>query len=166
MSDVTIENAPVDEPVLSDVEQHAHDIEVRHKAELAGLNRKNSELQEKLKSRELAGASVEERINALELDRDSAVRRAEAVEAFGQAGLKDEWRQLFSVKDPTEQAGILNTMLSEYKQTITKEMAGEFSRSPDDIGSPGKSSFTMRQLEGKSPKEINQLYAEGRIVAG
>jgi len=165
MSDEIMETVP-DEPVLSDVEQKAHDIDVRHKAELAGLNRKNTELQDRITSRDKAGASVEERINALEADRDSAVRRANAVEAFGQAGLKDEWRQLFTVKDPTEQAGMLTTMLSDYRQDVTKEMAGEFSRAPDDIGSSGKSSFTMKQLDGKSPKEINQLYAEGRIVAG
>ena len=165
MSDEIMETVP-DEPVLSDVEQKAHDIDVRHKAELAGLNRKNTELQDRITSRDKAGASVEERINALEADRDSAVRRANAVKAFGQAGLKDEWRQLFTVKDPTEQAGMLTTMLSDYRQDVTKEMAGEFSRAPDDIGSSGKSSFTMKQLDGKSPKEINQLYAEGRIVAG
>jgi len=165
MADEIMDPAQED-AVLSDVEQKAHDIEVRHKAELAGLNRKNTELQDRITAKERAGASVEERINALEAENVVANRRADAVEAFGKAGLKDEWRQLFSVKDPGEQAGILNTMLSDYKQTITKEMAGEFSRSPDDIGSAGKSSFTMRQLEGKSPKEINQLFAEGRIVDG
>ncbi len=149
--------------VLTDNEQKIHDIEVRHKAELAGLNRKVTELTDSLTLKSRSSDTVEERINALEADRDSAVRRAESVEAFGKAGLKDEWRQLFTVKSPDDQAGMLNTMLETYKSNVMQEMAGEFKRSPDDMNADGARSFSMDQLKGKSTKEINALWAQGRI---
>ena len=149
---------------LLDLKQKILDLETGHKSQLAGLNRKNTELTKDLDDRIRAGQTVEERIAALETENLSAVRRADAVEAFGQAGLKDEWRQLFTIKDPAEQAKALTSMLSEHTEVTAKKLASEFSKSPDDIIQTGKRSYTLKELEGKSPREINALWETGRVT--
>jgi small-conductance mechanosensitive channel len=152
------EKAPVD------IEQALKDQEARFKSEIAGLNRKNTELSQILKEKETASMSIEERIAKIEKEKAEADARANLVEAFAKQGLSDDWRQLFTISNPTDRAVVLKGLLEDYKGQIAKEMTGEFKRSPDDI-STSKRAVTLEELKGKSPTEINQLWAEGRIRA-
>ena len=149
-----------------DWEQKFKDQETRFKAELAGLNRKNTELSKTLSEKEKEGMSVEERVKAIEAREHEAVRRAEAVEAFAKAGHNDSWRQLFTIKDPVEQAETLGTMLAEYKREISKQLASEYGRNPETALDSSKREYSMEDLKGMDPDKINKLFEEGRVKSG
>ncbi len=155
---------PAEETPQNSIEQKLKDQEARFKAEIAGLNRKNSELINSLKEKETASMSIEERIAKIEKEKAEADARANLVEAFAEQGLSDDWRKLFTISDPKDRAIVLKGLLDDYKGSVAKEITGEFSRNPNDIND-SKRMVSMEELKGKSPQEINKLWAEGRIKA-
>jgi hypothetical protein len=150
-------------PEVSDWEQRFKDLETKFNAEKSGLMRRNTQLEKVLAEKEKASMTVEERIQALEAEKQKAELRAQAVEAFGKAGLEDEWRQLFDVQDPEARAETLNAMLADYKRRVTQEVATEYGRKPDASLDDSKREYKVSDLKGMSPEQINKLYAEGRV---
>ena len=145
----------------NDFEKRIQDLETKYKSEIAGLNRKNSELQKILKDKEKAGMSVEERMAALERESQEAKARLRMVEAFAEAGLDDQWRQALTLSDPVDQAKMIKGLVEQVKAEAVKGTVGEFSRNPKDIS--GERTYSLADLKGKSMKEINTLWAKGLI---
>lgn len=107
--------------------------------------------------------SVEDRLAALESRAVDAERRADTTEAFSKAGLSNGFRELFNITDPVERAEKLADLLAERDSEIRKEIASEFSEEPGE-SRPGKSrKLSKKDLEGMTPKEINDAYAKGLI---
>lgn len=167
MSDEMMTEEPTTEepqaPEVSDWEQRFKDLETKFNAEKSGLMKRNSQLEKTIIEKEKSSMTVEERIQALEAEKQLAEARAQAVEEFGKAGLKDEWRQLFDVKDPASRAETLNAMLSEFKREVTQNVASEYGRNPEAALDDSKRDYTMADLKGMDPEQINKIFAEGRV---
>lgn len=135
--------------------------------QMRGLNRSVSNLQKELAEKNAAGKSIEERTADIERELQSAKARAATMEAFGRKGLSEEWRSLFDIKDPEARADALSGLLEDHTKALQKSIATQFVRDPEEPqgDSGGKRSFTMPELKGKTPAEINKLWNEGRVVA-
>ena len=139
------------------------DLETRSKAEIAGLNRRNTELQKALEDKEKAGMSIEERFAQLEKENQEAKLRVATVEAFATAGVADEWRQALTLHDPKDQATMIKGLIEGIKSESVKSVAGEFARDPSKLGSEGLTPVSVEDLKGKNPAEINALWAKGLV---
>jgi hypothetical protein len=139
-------------------------LKANYENQLRGLNRANSLLKKELDEKTSAGKTVEERIASIEKERDRADRRAATMEAFGKHGLTEDFRSLFDIDDPDERAGTLKTLLDNHTKEAIKKTAADFLRDPESVpdGSSGRS-YTVDQLKGMSPQDINKLWAAGRI---
>jgi hypothetical protein len=140
------------------------DVKKNYAAEISGLSRTNTKLKKDLDTKETSGKSVEERIAKLEKVATDANSRADTMEAFGKAGLSEDWRELFDISDPTERATVLKGLLEDHAKNVSKKTATSLIRDPEKVGG-GKTMYTMEQAKDLGPKEINRLYSEGRIIA-
>ena len=139
-------------------------LKAEYENQLRGLNRANSQLKKELDERTSAGKSIEERIAAIEKARVEAERRAATMEAFGKHGLSEDFRSLFDLDDPEDRAKTLKSLLEGYTKEATKKVASEFLRDPETPrdGTSGRQ-YSVDQLKGMSPQEINKLWNSGRI---
>ena len=146
------------------INQATDEITVGFKKEIAGLNRKNLDLQKTLEAKAVEGKSVEERIAAIEMDRTAANLRADTVEAFAKAGLSDDWRVAMDTKSPGERADAVKALIESERAKASEELAKEFTANPDKHLDGSNRTFTAEQLRGKSAEEINALWSAGRIA--
>lgn len=132
--------------------------------QLKGLNRANSALKKELDERSASAKSVEDRIAILEREKQATDRRAATMEAFGRHGLTEDFRSLFDIDDPEDRAVTLKGLLENHVKDATKKVASEFLRDPEAPrdGASGRT-YTVAQLKGMSPAEINKLWKEGRV---
>ena len=132
--------------------------------QLRGLNRANSQLKKELDERSAGSKSVEERLAMMEKENQAVKRRAATMEAFGKYGLSEDFRALFDIDDPEDRAKTLKELLENHTKEATKKVASEFLREPEAPrdGSSGRQ-YTVEQLKGMSPAEINKLWSEGRV---
>lgn len=154
------ENGDVQELIQKAIEEAT----IKFKGEIAGLNRKNSELQSILDAKKKEGQSIEERLANLENEKLQAIKRAETVEAFAQAGLDDSWRTALSLGNPAEQAQAIKDLLESVKAQTSEELSKQFNVDPEKHLDGSARMFTAEALKGKSPEEINKLWSEGRIM--
>ena len=131
--------------------------------QLRGLNRANSQLKKELEERSAGTKSVEERIAALEREKHAAERRAATMEAFGKHGLSEDFRSLFDIDDPIDRAKTLKSLLDDYTKDVQKKAASEFLREPEAARDPSIRQYSVDQLKGRTPQEINKLWSEGKI---
>jgi predicted nucleic acid-binding Zn-ribbon protein len=157
----TPELSPEMQEILS---AKAAEIEAKYQNELRGLNRTITNYKKEIDEKTLAGKSVEERIAAIEADRQRAQQKMATMEAFSRAGLSEDWRGLFDVSDPEDRANTLKSLLEDYSKGIQKKTASQFIREPSEGGEGGgQRTYTVAQLKGLSAEEINKLWNEGRV---
>ncbi len=136
----------------------------KYETEISGLSRANTQLKKDIETQETSGKSIEERMAALERGKADSDLRADTMEAFGKAGLSEDWRELFDITDPTERATALKGLLEDHTKGVRKETATSLIRDPEKVGD-SKTMYTMEEARNLGPKEINRLYSEGRIIA-
>lgn len=168
MSDEVQTTEPIEQPEVSPeiqtiLDAKVAEIEAKYSSQLKGLDRSNTKLQKELHEKDLAGKTIEERIAAIERDKVKAETRAATMEAFGRAGLSEDWRSLFDITDPEDRAMALKDLLEEHSKGIQKEVATQFVRDPEQPADNGTRKYTMAQLKGKSETEIKELMKEGRV---
>ena len=149
--------------VQSIIDARIAEAEEKYSAQLRGLDRSNSKLQKELSEKSLAGKTIEERTAAIEKELQESRNRAATMEAFGRAGLSEEWRSLFDLKDPEERANTLKDLLEEHTKSIQRAIATQFVRDPETPDDTGLRQYDLKQLEGMDPLEIKQLMKEGRV---
>jgi len=147
----------------ADVSGELAKIKADYENQLRGLNRANSALKKELDERSATGKTVEDRIAALEREKSIAERRAATMEAFGKQGLSEDFRALFDLDDPLDRAKTLKSLLDDYTRDVQKKAAAEFLRDPETPRDGSSAQYTVEQMKGKSPEEINRLWAAGKI---
>jgi hypothetical protein len=139
-------------------------IKADYENQLRGLNRANSLLKKELDEKSASGKSVEDRIATLEKERQVAQRRADTMEAFGKHGISEDFRALFDLEDPLDRAKTLKSLLEDYTRDVQKKAAAEFLRDPEAPRDGGSNQqYTVEQMKGRSPEEINRLWSAGKI---
>ena len=146
------------------VQKAVDEVSSKFKGEIAGLNRKNTELQNVLDAKKKEGQSIEERLASLESEKLQAIKRAETVEAFAHAGLDDSWRTALSADNPEVQAQAIKDLLEGVRAKTAEELSKQFNVDPEKHIDGSARMLTAESLKGKSPDEINKLWSEGRIM--
>lgn len=107
--------------------------------------------------------SVEERLAAIEAERDSERKRADTTEAFSKAGLSNDFRELFSVDDPSERADRLASLLESRDSAMRAEIVSELTVTPGESSNSGSGRISPEDAKNMTPKEINDAFASGRL---
>ena len=172
---------PTGEPQnqADDVSAKLAEIEKRHKAELAGLNRKISELEKVKQTIELSKMSEEERaakerelFNAERQKFDAERAEYRRLSAVASEGLSPEFAKLISATDPDEIMAQVkffkDNIAAEAEKKAKAEIAEKFG-GQKPAGSPmptvGKTVFTREELQ---TREMRELYNKtpGAIIQG
>lgn len=134
------------------------------KRELAGLNKKNTELATKLSDGDSKSKTVEDRIAAIEKERDLERSRANNVEAFAHAGLSDDWRTAIDNPNPIERAQAIKELIDAETANAASALAAKLGQGDDVPLGSVKRTYKMAELKGKDPATINKLFEDGRIA--
>ena len=134
----TIVSPVIEEPVIdvkAELELAKKELETQFKTEIAGLNRKNSELANSLKVKELEGKSEEEKTEALRLEKEQIEKDIESLSRgrvidnkLDSAGLPLEFAKRIIGKDDSEiDADIkgFSEMLNKTAQAIADKIINE-----------------------------------------
>ena len=172
---------PTGEPQkpVDDIAAKFAEIEKRHKAELAGLNRKVSELEKAKQSIELSKMTEEERAakerELFEADRKKFdAERAEyrRLSAVANEGLSPEFAKLISATDPDEITAqvkmIKESVAAEAERKAKAEIAEKFGGQKPTGGTPaaGKT-MTRADFEAiQNPMEKAKIAREYKIING
>jgi len=122
-----VEEKPVD--VQAQIDAAKAEIELKYKNEIAGLNRKTTDLQKSLKEKELEGKSEEERLKALQLEKEQILKDIENLnrgrivdKTLNGAGLPLDFAKRIIGED---EAAIVQDVkdFSEYVEKLAQERA-------------------------------------------
>ena len=134
----TIVSPVIEEPVIdvkAELELAKKELETQFKTEIAGLNRKNSELEKSLKVKELEGKSEEEKTEALRLEKEQIEKDIESLKKgrlvdkhLDSAGLPLEFAKRIVGNDESEIENDIkdfSEMLNKTAQDIADKIINE-----------------------------------------